>query len=223
MAIHTDRQPAWQSEIQTLIERIRGVTAARVSCDEAGEIQEIHVVATTGRAPKQIVRDIESACAAQLGITLDHRKVSVAQLDDRTPAEASPDRPDIHSIAVESQGGRAGITVKLAFGEAIFEGTASGPGSGRQLWRVVALATAKALEASLHGLCRLHLESVDSYELGGYRGFTTALTMYTRAGEEGLVGAVIARKDDAESVAKAVMDAVNRRVVMVPPEYSGDS
>ncbi len=42
--------------------------------------------------PKQIVRNVESALLAQLGIKVDHRKISVAQTAEVLPLEAMEDR-----------------------------------------------------------------------------------------------------------------------------------
>src|SRR5881296_2922362 len=52
-----------------------------------GEISEIHVLAQTDIPPKQVVRNIESALMAQLGVRIDHRKISVAQTADVRPIE----------------------------------------------------------------------------------------------------------------------------------------
>jgi hypothetical protein len=50
-----------------------------------GEVSEIHVLAQSGLAPKQIVRNIESALLAQLGLKVDHRKISIAQTAEVRP------------------------------------------------------------------------------------------------------------------------------------------
>ena len=53
-----------------------------------GEVSEVHVLAQSGLAPKQLVRNIESALLAQLGLKIDHRKISIAQTADVKPIEA---------------------------------------------------------------------------------------------------------------------------------------
>src|ERR671920_2360815 len=53
-----------------------------------GEVSEVHVLAQSGLAPKQLVRNIESALLAQLGLKIDHRKISIAQTADVRPIEA---------------------------------------------------------------------------------------------------------------------------------------
>src|SRR5918992_2026340 len=66
--------------------RVAGVSSARVVGDETP--REIHVVATAERPPKQLVRDVQSLAAARFGISIDHRIVSVVQLDDQVSLDA---------------------------------------------------------------------------------------------------------------------------------------
>jgi hypothetical protein len=74
-------------DIEGIIARLRGVSSARVVTDERGHITEIHVVADESRHPKQLSRDIESALLSELGVRIDHRVVSIAQMrGGRTPA-----------------------------------------------------------------------------------------------------------------------------------------
>jgi hypothetical protein len=65
--------------------KIQGVSSARVVGED--EPSEIHVVASTARPPKQIVRDVQSLANARFGIPIDHRIVSVVQLNDQVVLE----------------------------------------------------------------------------------------------------------------------------------------
>src|ERR687887_152395 len=73
---------------ENLITSLTGVLSARVVVTPLGEVSEIHVLTTSEVQPKQVVRNIESALLAQLGMKLDHRKISVAQTADVRPIEA---------------------------------------------------------------------------------------------------------------------------------------
>ena len=53
-----------------------------------GEVSEVHILAQAGLQPKQLVRNIESALLAQLGLKIDHRKISIAQTAEVRPIEA---------------------------------------------------------------------------------------------------------------------------------------
>lgn len=79
------------SKLEQDLLRVPGVRSARVI---GGDVPtEIHVVTTSKRSPKQVVRDVQSLAAAGFGIPIDHRIVSVVQLDDPPPAqpEAQPE------------------------------------------------------------------------------------------------------------------------------------
>lgn len=73
---------------ENLLTSLEGVLSARVVTTPLGEVSEIHILAGSGLAPKQIVRNIESALLAHLGLKVDHRKISIAQTADVKPIEA---------------------------------------------------------------------------------------------------------------------------------------
>lgn len=72
---------------ENLLTSLEGVLSARVVTTPLGEVSEVHVLAQAGLAPKQLVRNIESALLAQLGLKVDHRKISIAQTADVKPLE----------------------------------------------------------------------------------------------------------------------------------------
>lgn len=74
---------------EELIATLPGVVAVRIVPSDLGAIEEVHVLTTDQIAPKNTVRNIESALIAQLGLRVNHRKISVA-----TTIEAMrPDEP----------------------------------------------------------------------------------------------------------------------------------
>ncbi|HXI64957.1 MAG TPA: hypothetical protein VNH14_10655 [Gemmatimonadales bacterium] len=72
---------------ENLITGLTGILSARVVVTPLGEVSEIHVLTTSDVQAKQVVRNIESALMAQLGMKIDHRKISVAQTADVRPIE----------------------------------------------------------------------------------------------------------------------------------------
>jgi hypothetical protein len=88
--------PQIQSRAEGLLASLAGVISARVRLSITGDVQEIHVLATPELHPKQVVRNVESALRAGLGLEFDRRVVSVAQLSGGTtppvqqPHHASP-------------------------------------------------------------------------------------------------------------------------------------
>ena len=77
---------------EVLLTSLKGVLSARVVAAATGEITEVHILTDAGLTAKQVVRNVESALLAQLGIKLDHRKISVAQTAEVLPLEAMEDR-----------------------------------------------------------------------------------------------------------------------------------
>lgn len=78
-----------QVDAEQLIGALTGVVSAHVVTSPGGEIVEIHVLAKPTLHPKQVVRNVESALSAALGIQVDRRVVSVAQIRTEAEAEAT--------------------------------------------------------------------------------------------------------------------------------------
>ncbi len=71
-----------------MLTSLEGILSARVVTTPLGEVSEVHILAQAGLQAKQLVRNIESALLAQLGLKVDHRKISIAQTADVRPMEA---------------------------------------------------------------------------------------------------------------------------------------
>ncbi len=110
-------------QLQQAIEQINGVTSARVLLDDTGDIAEIHLVGSSARKPKQIVRDTESLIYARFGIRVDYRKISLVQLDAANVSSV-PNRLVFISASADLQAGDCVRVVLQSEGRA-YEGTAS--------------------------------------------------------------------------------------------------
>jgi len=112
-----------------LLTSLEGVLSARVVTTPLGEVSEVHILAQSGLQAKQLVRNIESALLAQLGLKVDHRKISIAQTAEVRPIEAlerdavrerSMRRAalfDSLTVAPGKRPHRISIQVTLGFGE----------------------------------------------------------------------------------------------------------
>lgn len=90
------RDVTWHQEVEGLLTSLNGVISARVVGRPGHGIEEVHLLTTVAVAPKQTVRNVESALLARFDLAIDHRKVSVAQTtaDPRqTEAAAAAARP----------------------------------------------------------------------------------------------------------------------------------
>ena len=81
-------------DFEAALRQVQGVKAASVVTGPDAFPTEIHVLAETGKAPKQVVRDVQSLAMAQFDLDIDHRIVSVVQLDDDDYAPTTPRRDD---------------------------------------------------------------------------------------------------------------------------------
>jgi hypothetical protein len=92
--------------------------SVRIVPNDSGSIDEIHVLTTNAVAPKQTVRNIESALIAQLGWRVNHRKISIATTLDPMrasdtpasgiPAQSQPASPSATPPALTAVQGGAG-------------------------------------------------------------------------------------------------------------------
>ena len=81
-----------------MIRGCKDVIAASITT-EGDEIREIHVVAVTARAPKQIVRDVETTLKAFLKRSIDHRMISVALQEPQPMAPAKTQEKPGNGVA----------------------------------------------------------------------------------------------------------------------------
>src|SRR3954464_6890877 len=75
---------------EELLATLPGVISARIVASMSGAVEEIHILTTTDVAPKQTVRNVESALIAHLGMRVSHKKISVATSDEGQRPHRNP-------------------------------------------------------------------------------------------------------------------------------------
>lgn len=198
------------AELEGILRQIRDIISARVILDEAGAIQEIHVLAGAGRSPKQIVRDIESTCMAHFSLPIDHKKVSVAQLDWETGLPGVASWVRVVDVNVRVSGVRARCSVGLEIEGELFSGEAEGAAATQNRLRLVAMATLSAVEQYLKGEVALALEGLRLLDVGERLVAVVTAAAVTPAREESLAGASFIQGDMAMGVAQAALKAVEK-------------
>src|SRR2546423_1945835 len=119
-------------EVESALARIPSVTAARVVTGPNGRVAEVHVLARRDRAPKQLVRDVQSVALTSFGIEVDYRTVSVVQLDDALvegDGLSSSPRVALVRLTVDVSGHSTEVRVHLNAGGQELLGAARGPAS----------------------------------------------------------------------------------------------
>lgn len=205
------------SEIEQALSQVSEIRAARVVTGVDGTIDEIHVLALPSKAPKQLVRDIESTLMAAFGVSIDHKKISIAQLgQESVPTVAEPTkiqaRAQIKNINVEVVGVYVNVSVALELEGELFTGKATGPASRTGRERLVAEATLDAIAQYLQGAFTFALEDVEIIRLGRESIAVSCVVLVTSLGEQAFAGSALVRQNDKDSIVRATLDAINRRL-----------
>lgn len=204
---------------------LNGVVSAHVVLSLDGlEIEEVHVVATQERQPKQIVRDIESLLLNNSGIKIDHKKISIAQvniiekevdpgLDDSAVKDQKFERIKFVSAKSNTYGLRWEVSVELERGGIPSAATTNGAGSRQNKSRLVAQATAEAFNNFLGENQAVSIDEVLIIEGVRHKTIIVILTLLTDRGENVLVGSSILEDDQPRAVVHATLDAINRAMI----------
>jgi hypothetical protein len=222
-------------DLEESIRQIPGVRAVSVVTDAQAEPKEVHVLAAPGKPAKQIVRDVQSLAMAQFDIDLDHRIVSVVQIEDESAVEPAASelldlgdtdvaaaeevleeieaqaRPVITEIGVRSTDAEIEVEVRLALDEDTFVGIERGAAAASARPRLVASATISALDELLG--VPAAVESAAVVDTGTHAVALVVLTLsIPRVGAQSVAGSAVVRGDETDAVARAVLAAVNRRL-----------
>lgn len=205
-------------QVEKVIRQLRDVLSARVVVDKNGAIQEVHVLVSSNRSPKQVVRDIESALLASHGIVVDHRKISVAQMQGAL-LRSVRNRLRVADVELTINGTKAEATVHLQRGSETFTGQAAGQGSQSNQLRLIASATVRAIEQACNMADQIAVEDINpSVTVAGRQIVVAVVNMLSQHGEEVLTGSALVRNDLNRAVVNAVLDALNRRTAALQDE-----
>ncbi|HEY8363834.1 MAG TPA: hypothetical protein VIK77_13365 [Tissierellaceae bacterium] len=197
---------------EEIIKRIKDVVSAKIITTPDGKISEIHVLANSNRNPKQIVRDIESALVATFGSEIDHKKISVAQLN-KEEIFGIDSRLKVDSLQVKKNRYNYEVTVTLKdTDDRVYEGRASGAGTFKCFLKLVAQATINAIQQYLGKDFIISLEDINTFRIGEKEAIAVLVSIMTDRSEESFLGSTLLRDDKGESVIVAVLNAVNRRI-----------
>jgi hypothetical protein len=251
---------------EAAIRRLRDVEGARVRA-EGDELVEIHIVSSSGRSPKQIVRDVEAVLRTELDLAIDRRIVSVAlarprdaappgpsrdhepwELPQAAPPRAEDDLPGLPAstgprpaprepevaparddrIRYENanlivHGQRTQAQVELRWKGLPRIGNASGWSARDDAHRLVALATALAVQEFLADPIALNVRDVSFVDSGGKRVAIVVLLLLAHRHEKVLSGCCTVEQDTPQAVVLATLSALNRLVAGLrakePTEY----
>jgi hypothetical protein len=224
-------------DVEQALTGLRDVRSARIVTDDAGGILEIHVVSDSSRSAKLVARDVESMLVAKIGISVDHRKISVAQVDNgdevETPAPRpaakseppaglylAPDERRIEFVGVSLAQSHlvAQARVELLRNGISTVAEAKGADSTDSVLRIVAEATIEAVQRFFENGGLFTIAAVEQGTVGGKPLVIVCVAHVHERHERVLVGACPTDGDVPRAVALATLDAVNRFLRRLEPK-----
>ena len=194
---------------EDVITKIQGVTHAKVVYNNE-ELEEVHIIANTIRSPKQIVRDIESALLAIFNYRIDRKLISIAQID--TGETKSIKRIRYEGISLDIKDNNVECEVRLIMNDDEYKSTETAIGTSVNRRKVVAKATISAIEDIIGKPFIFDVEDIVINSIREISYVTVIINMINNTAEEVLIGTAIIRNDMNEAIAKATLDAINRRI-----------
>lgn len=192
-----------------IMQKIEGVLYVK-SVESEGKLEEVHIVASTIRAPKQIVRDIESILLAMFNYRIDRKIISIAQIGTDTVKVIK--RIKFEGVSIETHGSNIDCKVRLSHEGEEYICVKGGVKTTSNRYKVVAKATIGAI-TQITG--SKYIFDIQDVLLSTSRDITficVVVNIIINEKEESLVGTAIISDDTNEAIAKATLDAINRRI-----------
>ena len=215
------------SRLEADLRKVAGVRSARV-IGANGAPTEIHIVSTSTRAPKQVVRDVQSLAAAGFGMPIDHRIVSIVQLDE--PLEPDPPpvpesqeapkngrnghRPVLERVVLASRGESGWVKVALKWPDGQTTEGASAAGASRE---ARARGATAALIQAMKPVLENHQSAVDVDQvvvqrIGSNDSVVVRAIFYENGTSVPVIGSALVHDDVATASVRAMLQALNRKL-----------
>ena len=215
--------PSGQAEAyRQLLVKLNGIFAANVRMDERGVIEEIHILGSSLRSPKQIMRDVQSALSSSFGVYVDHRLISVAQLKEDPVPEVMPQplpqamdfRLCCHEVSegVSQDTDTYWVKVALCQNDIPYVGKATCKNTALQRSKAIVNAALQAVCAFLGGESLFETLAVQQTQLSQIKVIVVALESLVDYAPPILIGAAENTGNEALCTVRATLDALNRRI-----------
>ncbi len=215
--------------VERAVNSLPGVVSSRLVTNRAGNVLELHVVASTDRGSRDILRDIESTLDSGFGIQITRDQINLASMDgdpadewgagssEPSPSKGTVSMPRIRFVNLRTNLTADGGDVQVTLGRGRHQGIGQ---SSFVLGSTPALA---ASEATLRAMERFYedasfrVASVDVRPVGSHEGVFVHIEANRRGRVVPLLGSAIVQRDLALSTLFATLDAINRFVGRLRP------
>jgi len=194
---------------EKIISKIDDIISVKIVSNEE-KIEEVHILASKVRSPKQIVRDIESSLMASFGYKIDRKVISIAQIEIEEYNTVKRIRFD--GISISTYGNFIECNVNLLYNDDEYSVTQKGIRTSASRRKIVAQATMRAVEKILGQAVAFEVQDVLLNKNKEVTYTIVIINMVEFQKEESLIGAAIVKDDVDEAIAKAALDSINRVV-----------
>ena len=231
------QRTAPEAEICALLEMVRGVERVTVDTTRGGQLQGIRIEIAPDEAPRQIVRDVESALLSGLGFAVDHRMIRVSvsgrrERNDRRgdrsqwafpaqllqsgaapapPARLTPERVRLMSVRVDPDGELyCRVTVELEVNEERHEAMVREADTRQARLLAAGRATIAAISRTFERETAIALEGVEEFMICDEPAVIARIQSRRGLDTRSFHGATIVEGHPHHAAARAVLDALNR-------------
>lgn len=206
-------------KLETELQRVPGVRDARVV--GVDHPSEIHIVSNGARSPKQLVRDVQSLASAGYDIAIDHRIVSVVQLEQDQELPGAPEalaildrRPELESVVFASKGENGWVRVRLKWpGGDVTEGLGRFASERETRAQGAAAALVQALDPKMaEHSATVTVEEVALHRTRQNEMVVVQCSVSANGDTSSVVGTSFIRDDVATAAVQAALQGLNRRL-----------
>lgn len=173
-------------DAERLLQSLAGVVSAHVS-GANGNIDEIHILSAPWLNPKQVVRNVESALCAGLGLVVDRRIISVAQM--------RPDSAEGLAPASQAPSSTSNPVASIGPGNYSTDTAPTGP-AGTAVSRIVFVGFDARHQATTGAVCEVTIQRQERPFTGLGHGPATPQGRATAAARALFAAIATARADD---------------------------
>lgn len=208
--------PAQRGEVERALAGLAGMVAVRLVPGFDRPIDELHALVVEDRAPKQVVRDVQSLLYARFDISIDHRVISVVQLAEDDPlatAEGSvpASRVALTRVSLTQSASDASVSVVVTDGDGVEHvGTTASEVTPQGQRMAAGAATIRAVDDVLAPATTLTLAGLDQVACGGVDVMLAVVEVRAARTMLTLTGSAVVRRGEIDAAARAVLDALNR-------------